>query len=59
MKYITEYNGTTASGKEMATEKARKRERGKWEKYEEAKPMEWVKGAIGDIVFGMHKVWWI
>ncbi len=59
MKYITEYYGTTASGKEMASERARKREREGNER--NTKNLnQWnesrMKGATGDIVFGMHKV---
>ncbi len=58
MKCITEYYGTTASGKEMATERAREREGNerntkKLNQWNESR----MKGAIGDIVFGMHKVW--
>ncbi len=64
MKCITEYYSTTASEKEMATERARKREREReirkiWRSYTNGMRVEWRVEWIGDIVFGMHKVWWI
>ncbi len=61
MNCITEYYCTKASGKEMATERARKRERER-ERGRRGGGMREIrrryesrtKGAIGDIVFGMH-----